>query len=658
MRSATKILRNPHFWIILVLFLICIVLHYPQEVPFLKELGLESVFGLSRHALERILFLFPVVYGGIFFGLRGGIVCLVGALGAMLPRVILISSSPIDALLETCLIIAAGGLANWWLENRRREAGRREQALLQLEAAQRELQTYIQVIKENEKAFSALYDVSTVVNKSLDLEEVANVAADTVRDVMNLEVVLVYFLNEERQELELKTYRGASEEFAMGVNRLKVGEGFNGRVAQTGEALLVEDASRDPRLTREIVRREKIQSNLIVPLKAQNKIVGTLTVAGRGLRKFQDDEVQLLTTIGEQIGIAIQKASLYQDSQLAMIRFQELFEKAHDAMWVHDMQGDIINANKADERLTGYTREELIGMNVRKLLNKESLGLAREVRRRLLDGEDFEQPYEQQLIRKDGREAIVLLASSLLETEQTPAFQHIARDITEERRLQENLRLYASHVSKAHEEERKRIARELHDDTIQAIIAVSRRIDNLISKDLEIPKELLENLEGLQKDVDELLIRTRRLTQDLRPPTLEYLGLLPALRELLTQLQEQSSIEVNLKTKGSDLHFTPENELLIYRIVQEALRNIWKHSGATKAEVVIRLGDRKSAITISDNGKGFNVDESLGFLESGKLGLAGMRERAHLLGGTLDIRSTLNSGTKVTLDIPSKNSVG
>jgi two-component system sensor histidine kinase DegS len=95
---------------------------------------------------------------------------------------------------------------------------------------------------------------------------------------------------------------------------------------------------------------------------------------------------------------------------------------------------------------------------------------------------------------------------------------------------------------------------------------------------------------------------------------------------------------------------------MIYRIVQEALRNIWKHSEATEAEVTIELGGERSTVTIEDNGKGFNAQESFGFLETGKLGLAGMKERAHLLGGTLTIDSRLNNGTRVVLYMPSKNS--
>jgi len=375
------------------------------------------------------------------------------------------------------------------------------------------------------------------------------------------------------------------------------------------------------------------------------------------VKQFTSEERELLTLIGIELGVAAEKAHFYQEAQRVGRRFREIFEKAHDAIWIQDFQGKIIAANQASSRLTGYELEELIGKHVSQFLTPQGLELAREVQRILLAGDEVKQPYEQRIIRRDGKEAILLLTTSLLGDEQMPlAFQHIARDITEERRLQENLRLYANQISKAHEEERKRIARELHDDTIQAMAAVCRRLDSLTSKEA-IPKKLLKPLEKLQRDIDESLIRTRRLTQDLRPPTLEYLGLLPALRELVTQLQEQSSIKINLRTKWSDRHFTSEKELLIYRIVQEALRNIWKHSEATKAEVIIELGEDRATVTISDNGKGFDADESLGFLKTGKLGLAGMKERAYLLGGTLSIHSEPNSGTHVILDIPSKNLV-
>ena len=632
MSRAIKLLRNPHFWGILLVFSICIILHYPQQMPFLGEMGLSSLLGLSRHAVERVLFLVPTIYAGLIFGLSGGVVSLVAASAAMLPRVFFISHYPADALFETIAVLIVGALVNWWLASLRKESRRR---------------------KENEKRLLALHSICTRSNQSLILEEVLDAAADKIREAMDIEAVLIFFLNEEAGRLELKAHRGIPGEFASQVAELRIGEGFN-ELARTGEPYLLEDCTLQSKLSTEGIKCEGIKSQLIVPLKSKEKVVGALWAATRTPRQFTPEERELLTLVGLELGVAAQKAYFYQELKRIGSRFQEVFEKAHDAIWIQDFQGKIIAANQAYSRLTGYEMGELIGCDVSRFLAPQALKLAREMRQNLLSGKEMRQPYEQRIVRKDGTEAIILLTTSLLGDQEMPsAFLHIARDVTEERKLQEDLRLYANQISKAHEEERKRIARELHDDTVQAMAAASHRLDSLISGE-EIPANLRKPLEALRRDIDESLARTRRLVQDLRPPTLEYLGLLPALRELIAQLQEQCNIEVNLRTEGSERNFSPENELLIYRIAQEALRNIWRHSKATTAEVAVEFGENKTTLTISDNGRGFDIDESKGFLKAGKLGLAGMKERAHLLGGTLTIESKLNSGTKITLEIPDK----
>ncbi len=656
MRRAIKLLGNPHFWGILIVFSVCVILHYPQQMPFLGEMGLSSLLGLSRHAVETVLFLAPIIYAGFIFGLRGGIVSLVAASAAMLPRVFFISHYPADALFETLTVLAVGVMVNWWLASQRRESGRREQALLSLETARHQLESHIQVIKESGKRLSALHSICTRINQSLILEEVLDAAADKIREAIDIDAVLIFFLNEETGRLELKAHRGIPGEFASQVAELGIGEGFNGSVARIGEpSFLLEDSALQSRLSPEVIKCEGIKSQFIAPLKSKDTVIGALYAATRTLRQFTPEERELLTLVGLELGVAAQKAYFCQELKRVGSRFQEVFEKAHDAIWIQDFQGKIIAANQASSRLTGYEMGELIGCDVSEFLTPQALKLAGEVRQNLLFGKEIKQPYEQRIVRKDGTEAIILLTTSLLGDQGMPsAFQHIARDVTEERKLQEDLRLYANQISKAHEEERKRIARELHDDTVQAMVAASRRLDSLTSGE-EISENLRKPLEVLQRDIDESLMRTRRLMEDLRPPTLEYLGLLPALRELIAQLQEQCSIKVNLRTRGTDRHFSPENELLTYRIVQEALRNIWRHSEATKAEVIIEVGEERTTVTISDDGKGFDAEESQGFLETGKLGLAGMKERSRLLGGTLTIHSKLDSGTKVTLDIPNKD---
>jgi signal transduction histidine kinase len=128
--------------------------------------------------------------------------------------------------------------------------------------------------------------------------------------------------------------------------------------------------------------------------------------------------------------------------------------------------------------------------------------------------------------------------------------------------------------------------------------------------------------------------------------------LLPAVRELITQFEHQSSIKSELKTVGTEIKFAPEAEMLIYRIVQEALNNVWRHSAALTANVTIDFGKDGTTIQVKDDGKGFVIGEDLRFVEAGKIGLAGMQERADLLGGNLSIQSNVGRGTLVTLLVP------
>lgn len=545
-----RIISNPHFWVVVALFAIGIVLHYPQQILSTSSPSLFSFLGLSRHALERIFFLLPISYAGFIFGMKAGLASLAVALAIMLPRVFLISPQLPDALFETGVVILVGGLVNLGFEGYRREQGRRQQALLKLEATQRELQGQVQVIESNEKRLSALNEVSAIVSQSLELENVLNAAADKVREVMDLEVVLVFLLNEENQELELKTYRGVSEEFAVGLKGLKVGEGFNGQVAQTGEPLLVENASQDPRLTREVVKREGIQAELIVALKAKGKVVGTLSVAMRGSRQFLSEEIELLSHVANHIGVAVENSRLYQ-------------------------------------------KEHMMA-------------------------------------------------------------EQIARDVIMEKQMQENLRFYLQQVTRAQEEERKRIARELHDDTAQELVALSRRLDSFASTAKHLSAQDLSYLEELRQQTDKILGGVRRFGQDLRPSVLDDLGLLPALEWLTSDLTEHFGINIAIGILGSPRRFPPETELTLFRIVQETLRNVWKHSEASRAWVAVDFGDDKTVLTITDNGKGFELPERIEDLASvGKLGLAGMQERAQLIGGRLMLQSEPGKGTIVTVEVPS-----
>jgi PAS domain S-box-containing protein len=334
--------------------------------------------------------------------------------------------------------------------------------------------------------------------------------------------------------------------------------------------------------------------------------------------------------------------------------YRGLFENANDAIWVHDLEGNITVANRACETQTGYRLEELTTMNVRNFLPEESHALAMEVRRKLLERQPLEQPYEQRIIRKDGSEAILMLATSLVVEDGVPVgFQNIARDVTEEKRMRENLNFYLREVTKAQEEERKRIARELHDDTIQALVVLSRQLDNLAASGKELSESNRALLENLWQQINNTIQGVRRLSQDLRPPILDRLGLLPALEWLVSDVSGYSGIRIKTKVLGSERRLPQEAELMLFRITQEALRNVWRHSQATEAELIVEFDTSRIRIAVADNGKGFELPSSVGDLtRSGKLGLAGMQERARLLGGNVKMESEPGKGTTVTVEAP------
>ena len=224
--------------------------------------------------------------------------------------------------------------------------------------------------------------------------------------------------------------------------------------------------------------------------------------------------------------------------------------------------------------------------------------------------------------------------------------------LAELRESEAKLRFYLRQIIRAQEDERKRIARELHDDTAQALVILSRRLDGLNAYRTQLPQSVVQRLEELLSLADDILQGVRRFSHDLRPAVLDDLGLVPALESLTANLLEEGT-RAEFRMLGDRQSLSPEVELTLFRITQEALRNVQKHAQASKASVQVEFGDARVRITVRDNGSGFSPPEGMNSLaEVGKLGLIGMRERAQLIGGTLQIQSQLGSGTVVTVDVP------
>jgi two-component system sensor histidine kinase DegS len=481
--SARKVIRSPHFWAVLAIFAIGVILHYPEQLIPWGASAISSFLGTTRHTAERVFFLIPITYASFIFGLKGGIASLVAAGFIMMPRAISISLVPADAILESSGVIIVGGVVNLWFYMHRKNIAQR---------------------RSIEEALVRIIDGSSipsfVINKQHKVTH-WNTAIEALTGIKREEII------------------GTDEQWRAFYHE-----------------------------------KRPIMADLIVDGASEDEIA---TYYKNGYKKSQ------------------------------------LIDGAYEAE-------DWFSAPGKDRQCHHFTASP---------------------------------------IRNHGGEI-----TGAIET---------LENITERRKAEENLRYYLQEITKAQEEERKRIARELHDSSAQNLIALLHQLDNLLTDKTKLPVSEAKALWGFYEQIRDTLQEVRRFSRDLRPSILDDLGLLPALEWVTEDLKSTYWIEVDLKVLGNERRLFPETELLLFRIVQEALRNIAKHAEATRAEVEVKFDEDKITITVSDNGKGFEPPESFGALTpTGKLGLAGMQERVQLLGGRLKLESEPGKGTKIFVEAP------
>lgn len=214
----------------------------------------------------------------------------------------------------------------------------------------------------------------------------------------------------------------------------------------------------------------------------------------------------------------------------------------------------------------------------------------------------------------------------------------------------QRLREVAARASTAAEEERKRLARELHDGTAQVLAGLRVRLR--LARATDDPEVREAQLEQVSREIGEAIEEVRRMAKGLRPPALDVLGVGPAIESYARSLTEAADLRLDLDIAPVDAALAPDVELSLYRILQEALSNVVRHSGAST--VTIRLGRNGGDVelAIEDDGAGFDVDAELADRNRG-LGLFGMQERAAYVGGTVNIVSTPGRGTTVAVTVPS-----
>jgi PAS domain S-box-containing protein len=336
--------------------------------------------------------------------------------------------------------------------------------------------------------------------------------------------------------------------------------------------------------------------------------------------------------------------------------FRDVMEFAPDAFILADMQGNIFHINTQAEQLFGYRRAELIGV-------PEAVLIPPRLRSQ---HENFRSAYlllplghttgiSLQCLRKNGSEFPCDINLSSLETNQGRLLMAVVRDVSAHQQAEQalneshqRLRELAAQNEATREEERKHIAREVHDELGQVLTALRMDISLLGMRYGALNPTLVDKLTGTKGLVDRAIQGVRNVAGNLRPVALD-MGLVPAIEWLCSEFTEHTAVPCQLHTQEEHLSLDETRNVLVFRIVQESLTNITRYAQASQVDVTLERHGNELGMEVRDNGCGFDVAAAR---TQKTFGLLGMRERALALGGKIHVSSTPNKGTKIRMMIP------
>lgn len=510
-------------------------------------------------------------------------------------------------------------------------------------------------------------EVTSALTQSFDLEQTLDDILDKILEVLGLEAGAIYLLNEEEQGLTLVAHRNLPPEVTAETDGL--------------------------RSSRSLARHKEFQCKLAGPLRAKGELKGLLFVGDRRSCPILRQDQELLDTVCNTMGVFVENVRLYRErthqlqaerlvievtkeitSELELDRvLPKVMEIAVD---LAEADGGVIALLDEERNIIRYPYVHRLSPELVDVTVSKGEGLSGQV---MTTGEPMvidnyrAYPNAVPAFVEAGLMSVATVpvvsgdrtfgALSVLSIDEAKAFS--GRDVAlltaigrqagiaiENAYLYENMRFYARQITQAQESERRRIARELHDDTIQSLVALSRRLEALTASD-DLLSPGAARIGEIQEATGEMIRRVRRFSQDLRPSILDDLGLLPTLEELTADLNRQDGLQAEFRVRGEERRLSSETELTLFRIAQEALNNVRKHAQANHVVTTVELSDSAVRLTVEDDGKGFNPPTLIDHpAPAGKLGLIGMHERARLLGGSLTVDSKPGKGTRVVVSVP------
>jgi PAS domain S-box-containing protein len=333
-------------------------------------------------------------------------------------------------------------------------------------------------------------------------------------------------------------------------------------------------------------------------------------------------------------------------------KYRLLVENANEAVIVFQDNLCKFFNDKAME-LTDRTREDLASISFSSLVHPDDRAMVVERYWSRLRGEKVPNTYEFRIITKNGELKWIVIHAVSITWEGKPGVLALLTDITEHKSMEQELINYAHRITQVQEEERKRIAYELHDDTAQYLSILKLQLGGLLNSGKIKDPKLVEKLEFLEKDASRAVDDVRRYSHELRPGVLEHLGLRAAIEQIAEDVNKLSQIKVEVNVEGEEPILSEDVKLGFFRIAQEALNNCRKHAKASNAFIDLIFLPNLIRMSINDNGIGFDMKEAkTRTARNGNLGLMSMHERARLIGANLEIESEPGKGTTISVEKP------